>query len=207
MRRMNILTLICFLVLAGSVVSAQREAPAGASDKGPADRSIKDRSLELERIKRNANKPDAKNQQAAAVKFEEIKEDFESLQRRQDEILKIYRMSKQIELEKIAQNADLMNKSATRLGSNLFPAPEDKKGKKKSKDSKEAESAADDPVPQDLKSIIVEQDNTLASFVSNPIFANPQVAKVEDHTRAHSDLKKLIKLTASLKIEAEKQPN
>lgn len=206
--RINIAVLVCIFALTGSAWS-QREAPPGASDKGAMDRSSKERSIELERVKRDANKPDAKGQQApapeAVAKFEEIKEDFEGLQRRQDEILKAYSSGKQPDLEKIASNSDQMNKHAVRLETNLFPPAEERKGKKKSKEDK-AEDPSSVAMPQNLRALIVEQDNTLALFVSNPMFANPQVANVADNTKAHADLKKLILLTAALKSEAEKRP-
>lgn len=207
MSRINIAMVVC-LAFTGSAWS-QQEAPPGSSDKGGMDRGIKDRSIELERIKRDANKPDAKGQQvpgpAAAAKFEEIKEDFEGLQRRQDEILKAYTDGKQIDLEKIASASDTMNKHAVRLDTNLFPPAVEPKSKKKPKEDKAVDTPAA-PVPQGLRSLIVEQDNTLASFVSNPMFTNPQVANVAENAKAHSDLKRLIILTAALKTEAEKGP-
>jgi hypothetical protein len=199
---------VCLIALTGSAWP-QREAPPGASDKGAMDRSSKERSIELERIKRDANKPDAKGQQSpapdAAAKFEEIKADFEGLQRRQDEIVKAYTIGKQADLEKIVSDSEQMNKHAVRLETNLFPQIEEQKGKKKSKENKTVDPPAV-PLPQDLKTLIVEQDNTLASFVSNPMFANPQVANVTDSAKAHADLKKLILLTAALRSEAGKRP-
>ena len=209
MGRFNVAVLVCLFVLMGSSASAQREAPPGASDKGALDRGAKDRSVELERIKRDANKPDAKGHQApapvAAEKFEEIKEDFEGLQRRQDEILKAYSAAKQIDLEKIASSSDSMNKHAVRLEANLFPPAGDRKGKKKLQEDKSSETTAA-TLPQGLRSLIVEQDNTLASFVSNPMFASPQTANADDRAKAHADLKKLILLTVAVKLEAEKRP-
>jgi hypothetical protein len=206
--RINIALVVCLIALTGSAWS-QREAPPGASDKGAMDRSSKERSIELERIKRDANKPDAKGQQSpapdAAAKFEEIKADFEGLQRRQDEIVKAYTTGKQADLEKIVSDSEQMNKHAVRLETNLFPQMEEQKGKKKSKENKTVDPPAV-PLPQDLKTLIVEQDNTLASFVSNPMFANPQVANVTDSAKAHADLKKLILLTAALRSEAGKRP-
>jgi hypothetical protein len=206
--RINIALVVCLIALTGSAWP-QREAPPGASDKGAMDRSSKERSIELERIKRDANKPDAKGQQSpapdAAAKFEEIKADFEGLQRRQDEIVKAYTTGKQADLEKIVSDSEQMNNHAVRLETNLFPQMEEQKGKKKSKENKTVDPPAV-PLPQDLKALIVEQDNTLASFVSNPMFANPQVANVTDSAKAHADLKKLILLTAALRSEAGKRP-
>ena len=209
MSRVKSLYCVCFLILACLAVQAQRETPAGAGDKDLSDRGIKNRSSDLERVTRDANKQNStehRQTENAAARFEEIKEDFEGLQHRQDEILKAYKLGKQIDLPKIAELSDLMNKNANRLEANLFPPVEAKKGKKKSKDQKDTEVVGT-PLPQDLKSLIVEQDNSLASLIRNPMFVNPQAATAEDNAKAHADLKKLILLTAALKIEAEKRPN
>lgn len=204
MKQLIVVMCICF-GLANFEASAQSPAPPGAGDKNLADRNIKDRSIELERIKRDASKPDRKNDAPDAARFEEVKEDFENIQRLQDEILKAYMTAKQIEAQKIAVNAEQINKRAMRLESNLFPAAEEKKGAKKAKDTQKEEPASP-PLPQDLKSLIVEQDNTLAKFVANPMFTNPSVANVNDQAIARADLQKVIRLSAALKLEAERQP-
>lgn len=205
--RLNIAAVACLFALTGSAWS-QREAPPGASDKGAMDRGAKDRSIELERIKRDANKKGTRGQQAAApaaAKFEEIKEDFEGLQRLQDEILKTSTIGRQVDLDKIASNSEQMNKHAVRLEMNLFPSAGEQKSKKKSKEDKSVDATAA-TLPLELKTLIVEQDNTLASFVANPMFSNLQVANVADNAKAHADLKKLILLTAALKSRAEGKP-
>ena len=211
MKRIGILLSIAAISTAVSTASAQQEAPAGASDRGPADRSMKTRSAELERVKRDAEKPDQKNQAVAIppVKFQEIKEDFEGLQLRQDEIRKIYSEGKQVDIAKIGAVAGLMNANATRLQGNLFPPVEVPKTKKKPKEQKEQPSKVEptpDPLPQDIRSMIVAQDDTLAAFVANPMFTNPQVSNVDDNAKAQADLKKLIRLTAALGEMAAKKP-
>lgn len=204
MKQLIVLMCAGLFALAGLDASAQREAPAGASDKNLADRGIKDRSIELERIKRDAGKPDRKNEATDTARFEEVKEDFENIQRLQDEILKAYTTGKQIEIQTIAANAEQVNKRAMRLEANLFPVANQTKGKKSKETQKE--DPALPALPQDLKSLIVEQDNTLAKFVANPMFTNPTVANVNDQATARADLQKLIRLSAALRGEAEKQP-
>jgi TolA-binding protein len=207
MKQLIVVMCICF-GLASLEAFAQSPAPPGAGDKNLSDRNIKDRSMELERIKREAAKPERKNEAQAAAdaaRFEEVKEDFENIQRLQDEVLTAYRTGKQIEVQKIAGNAEQINKRAIRLESNLFPTTEEKKSSKKSKEVPKEEPPLP-PLPQDLKSLIAEQDNTLAKFVANPMFTNPSVANVNDQAIARADLQKLIRLSAALKAEAEKQP-
>ena len=208
MKRIQILAAISLIVVTAFTALAQREAPAGASDAGPADRNIKARSAELERVKREADKRDAKAQDPAiaAEKFQQIKEDFEGLQLRQDEIRKVYTEGKQIDVPKIGATATLMNANATRLHGNLFPPLEKPKNKKKSKEQSVGIEPAQEPLPQDLRSMIVAQDDALAAFVANSMFTNPTVANVNDNARAQADLIKLIRLTAALVEMTAKVP-
>ncbi len=192
-------------------MSAQQDTPAGAGDRNLEDRNVKSRSIELERVKRDAEKPDVKNQTPAIppVKFQDIKEDFEGLQLRQDEIRKVYTEGKQIDMPKIVWVAGLMNANATRLQGNLFPPVEEPKNKKKSKEQKVEPAKVEpalDPLPQDLRSMIMAQDDALAAFVANPMFTNPQVSNVDSNVKAQADLKKLIRLTAALGEMAAKKP-
>lgn len=201
MTKLTVLLSGLLLTVSFSAVGAQ-VPPPGAGDKSLEDRSIKNRSIELERIKRDAGKPDNNDQAAMPpAKFQEIKDDFETIQRLQDEIVTIYTRTKQINYTRISNDAQQMNKSAIRLASNLFPVIENQKSGKKSKDQKQQPES---PLPQDLKSMIVEQDNTLAAFVANPMFTNPTVVNAADNAKARSDLERLIKLSAALKLEAEK---
>jgi len=193
-----------------SAISAQHETPAGAGDKNLEDRNVKGRSIDLERVKRDASKSDPKDSTSGVppLIFQEIKEDFEGLQLRQDEIRKIYSEGKQVDLSKIGAVAGLMNASATRLQRNLFPPIEEPKTKKKAKDQKEQPAKVDatpEPLPQNIRSMIVAQDDTLAAFVVNPMFTNPQVSNFDDTAKAHAALKKLIRLTAALREMAAKK--
>jgi hypothetical protein len=200
--------LIGLLIGAGSLTNVLSQiAPPGAGDRNLENRNIKDRSIELERVKRDADKPDSSNQPSpamSAAKFQEVKEDFENVQRLEDEIVKIYTTSKQIDFVKISQNAAGINKSAARLESNLFPPdPKQKNGKNADVNSTESGSK----LPEDVKSLIVDQDNTLAAFVANPIFTNPKVVTPADNAKAHDDLQRLIMLSAALQVQADKTKN
>ena len=207
--------LLCTLMLgAAASAGAQVLAPAGAGDKSLEDRSIKNRSVELERIDREAHKPDPKNQAqpdtASAAKFEEVKQDFETLQRLQNDVITEYTTKKKMDYAKIASAAEQMNKSGVRLEANLFPpAVEDTKKKKKSKEPAklEVQVPVPEPMPADLKGTIVELDNTLAAFVSSPMFTNPQVVNQDENAKSHAKLQRIIALTAAMKAQADKPVN
>src|SRR5215204_2469582 len=83
--------------------------------------SVKMRSIELDRVKREAKKATAEKFGPASVNnFLEIKEDFEKIQVLEGRIVKVYTTGKQIEYAKIAAFSDEINKSASRLKGNLF---------------------------------------------------------------------------------------
>jgi hypothetical protein len=199
-----------FLVFTcGGISNAQGVlAPPGASDKNLEDRSIKNRSIELERIERDARKADRKKQSqsdpaaASTAKFEEVKDDFENIQRLQSEIITAYTTGKQMEYAKISSAAGQITQRASRLETNLFPVIEDPKTKKKTKAAPVADAGP--PLPQDLKTLIVELDNTLAAFTGNAMFTNPQVVDTAENAKAHAALQSVIKLSAALKAAADR---
>lgn len=205
-------------ILTGAFSIAAQLTPPGAGDKSLEDRNIKNRSIELERVKRDADKQPAGKQQAAPnteVKFAEIKEDFEKIQNLQNKIVEAYTKGKQINYAEISTDAEEMNKSGVRLKGNLFPAPvavEDKKDAKKNKKKEAAPVVAaldekqepEKPLPADVKSLIVELDNLIMVFTSNAMFTNPQIVSAADNAKAASDLERIIKLSAALKLESDK---
>lgn len=212
MKKLNLAALFIFLCALSASVYGQL-MPPGASDKNLDDRNVKDRSIELDKVKRDAEKSDKNNQQpdqVAELKFKEIKEDFEKIQMMQDAIITGYTKSKQIDYAKISGNAGEINKSGMRLKANLFAVAEEPKTSKKPKEKKKESNLAEEtkvveqPLPTDVKTLIVEMDNTLAAFVGNPMFTNPQVVNPAENARAKADLERLIKLSATLNQEADK---
>ena len=204
---MKTTTVLCalFLLVSFSNVSAQREPPPGAGDKNLADRNIKGRSVELERIKREADKPDRKHQEPEKIpeaKFREIKEDFEQIQISQSDIVAAYTKSGVIDFAKISASAEEISKRGLRLKANLFPVVNNKKDDERSRNNKKDVELR--PLTQDVKTLIVEMDNTLAAFTGNSIFTNPQVVTPDSNAKAQADLEKLIKLSAALKQEADR---
>jgi hypothetical protein len=193
--------------------SAQVQPPLFSGDKNLEDRDVKTRSIDLERVDRDARKIDAQHSDPTAPnvyagKFEQIKQDFENLQRLQNDIITSYKTSKTMDYSKISNNAEQMNKSGVRLEANLFPsAVEDTKKKKKSKEPAKLEVPVLEPMPADLKGTIVELDNTLAAFVSSPMFTNPQVVNQDENAKSHAKLQRIIALTAALKAQADKPVN
>ena len=177
-------------------------APPGAGDKNLEDRNVKGRSVELERISREAHRPATPvSKEAQELQFREIKEDFEQIQFAQSEIVDAYMKGTSVDYARIALNADKMTSGSKRLMGNLFPQPEAKKSSKK---ADKLEVKTESTTSTEIKTLIVDLDNSLAAFTGNRLFTNPQVVNSDDNLKAQADLQKIITLSSTLKREADK---
>lgn len=198
----NTACLAFFFLVFVSSIAAQFISPVPTIEKEIRDNSsVKLRSIELDRIKRDAKKPRSEKLGPAAVNnFLEIKEDFEKIQVLDSKIITVYKTGKQIQYSRIAAFSAELNKSALRLKTNLFSDPD--------KDEKQIpeESAANASLPaNDLKNLIVELDVSIGSFVHNPIFLSEKKVRLKEREKAAADLERVIKLSTALRQEAEKQ--
>src|SRR4030095_10116295 len=91
---------------------------------------VKMRSNELERMKRDAEKPDARTNSSPS--FLEIKEDFERMQIVNGE-LQVAATSATPDYPRLLKGAEEINKRATRLKANLFQSEAGKKPKEDKK--------------------------------------------------------------------------
>lgn len=210
---MRILVLTLTVLLAGTAAVLGQVPPPVADNANPQDRSLKDRSVDMERVKRDENKGVATGKAGEAIaetKFNEIKEDFEQIQVAQSEIVATYQKPGKIDYRSISTRAEQISKRGTRLKENLFPPPpqkDDKKKKKKNKDKDEkpAEVTETRRVPDDVKTLIADIDNTLALFVANAMFSNTRVVNADDHARAKSDLEHIVALSSKLQTVSAAQ--
>ena len=215
MKKMFILIALVLSIVACSNVHAQQVAPPGAGDKDLADKNIKTRSIELERIDREArkannqgtNKPEAKAEDRLAAKYEEIKTDFEQIQMSQDAVIKAYQSKGKIDYEAISKSALEINKSSTRLHSNLFPATDESsalKSETKRTEKRDEKIKEENKRTLSVRDLIVGLDNTIGSFAASPMFQNLRAIDAAVSAKAKLDLEKIISLSASLDAEARK---
>lgn len=205
---MRILWLLVALIAIGwATVEGQVQPPPVADNANPQDRSIKDRSIEMERVKRDEKKGVATGKPGEVMeetKFNEIKEDFEQMQVSQSAIVAAYQKSGKIDYQLISTTAEQIGKRGSRLKANLFPEPKPDEKKKRKKD-KDNDQDADEPVadarkvPHDVRSLIADIDNTLALFVGNAMFSNTRVVNASDHAKAKADLEHIIALSNKLR--------
>lgn len=200
MKKIIVSTLLMFVVAIFSSISAQQVAPPGAGDTNLQDNNIKMRSVELERVKREAGTIDAATFAPINRKFEskfpQIKEDFESIQNLQGQIIKAYTMGEKINYSAIETAAFGINENAKRLDSNLFATKfetiEGQIGEEKVKKT------------TSIRDLIVELDNAVGSFVSSKIFANAKTLDAEAAIQTRIDLNNVRQFSQKLAVEAKK---
>ncbi len=197
MKRTFLLTLVALVALAAGV-SAQtiEDSVLRAKDRSS---DIKNRSNELERMRREADTPDKPI--SHEVKFPEIKDDFERIQIVNGEVLQPTATQSKPDLPAVCQAASEIKKRAIRLHSNLFAPDTKKKPKKKSN------NAGGSVQPFDLKAEAKELDTAIATFVKSSMFQNIQVVNSEDSQRAQKELENIIKLSAAIEGQTANREN
>lgn len=216
MKNLLILIALLFSNAVYSGISAQVTPPPGAGDKDLRDTDVKRRSIEMERVERDAKKSGGTSESAVAAKVEEdrlaikygeIKIDYEQIQLSQDAIIKAYQGSGKIDYEQIGKSALEINNSAKRLKLNLFTAPaEDSGAKKEEKKENEAKDKTEKETKpaKSIRDLIVDLDNAVGSFVTSPMFQNLRTVDAAVSEKAGLELKKISELSAALGAEARK---
>jgi hypothetical protein len=183
------------IVIFSSVVSlsSTSQVPGqGIRTGSPKDRSIEDkyRADEIERVRREAVKPQQRYQ---TTRFPQIKEDFERIQLINSDVLQAITLKAEPDYRRLSEAAAEVKKRATRLRSNLFPS----EFRVESKQSEQRLKG-----PENLKSLLIELDKAITTFVHNPMFENTRVVNEEDSKKAQEDLEKIIDLSARTRKRA-----
>ncbi len=178
-------------------VSAQAppKLPVPVTETEVREDSIKMRSNELERIKRDSTKPlpDLSDREKE-IRFARVKDDFEKIQKLQDNIVKAYTTEKIINYKKINRSAAEMNESAKRLSQNLFGSNEN--------EAKPDESKKEDYESKSVRDLIIELDNVIGKFVGSSIFNNDKSVGSDESAKAQTQLEKIIFLSDRLERTA-----
>ena len=202
------LFLVAIVAITSLMLSPARAQlpPGGIPTGNPRDRATEDkiRSDEMERIKRDAEKPEDK---ALTPRFPAIKEDFEQIQLINNDVLQTGTGGAR-DYKLISAAADEIKQRATRLKTNMFPATTEKtpptKRQAEREANKEAHVEETAPVEPTLKSLLAGLDSAIQSFVSNPVFTNLNVVDVQKSAQARLALEQVIKLSTLLGKEADR---
>ena len=202
MKKIIFTIFVIFLASAFSDVMAQGApagvgTPAGAGDKNLGSDGIKMRSVEMERVRREADYAEAASfapiSTEIQLKFPQIKEDFESIQISEAAIIKAYTTGKSIDYPLIETSALGIHKNAKRLDTNLF-----------AKTAEIKEDKVKEEKPKTIKVLIIELDKAIGDFLSSKIFGNLKVVEPEIAIKTRKDLISIIDLSERLSKEASK---
>ncbi len=153
----------------------------------------------MERIRRDAAKPDRKPEPSPEDRFPQIKEDFERMQIVNGDVLQAPGAPN---YARLAEAAEELKRRATRLSSNLFPPTPERSRRRRKKDDGTKDAAGAEPDRRDLKSLLSALDESIARFVNSPIFQNTKVVNPEESAKARKELEEIIKLSARVEQEA-----
>jgi hypothetical protein len=158
--------------------------------------TIKMRSIELERIKRESENPAPNNPSTTRqFKFTEIKNEFENIQKLEDSIINAYTKGKKIDFTKISESAEEIRKNAIKLDENLF----------ESRITNEKQTVvAEKSKPKNIRDLIIELDNAIGKFVGSKMFKDSKLIDQKESEQAQFELKKIIEISDKLSIEAKK---
>ena len=196
MKKILVLTALVCSAAIGSNIYAQQTPPPGAGDKDLRDTDVKGRSMEMERIDRDARKPNkspkaqattagaSQSEDKLAAKYADIKTDYEQIQMSQDAVIKTYQGAGKIDYAQIGKSALEINHSATRLKSNLFPPT--------TVEPADAKTEAEKKPAKSVRDLIVELDDAVGNFATSPMFQNLRVVDVAVSAKARLDLLKII---------------
>ena len=182
------------LLFLSSIIVAQVPNPVADNEMRDGS-SIRRRSIELERVKRDAVKlRPTEDSTERTIKFAEIKEDFENIQKLESEIVKAYTTGKEINYEKIGQLAAEMTRKTVRLDANLFNSKTEKNVNDK---------AVEKAKPRSVKDLIIKLDKVVETFVNSPIFKNIKVVDPQNSEKSRIDLEKIFQLSDALSRAAK----
>ncbi len=211
MKKLLVIIALVFSTAIFSNIYAQ-VTPPGVGDKDLRDTDVKKRSVEMDRIERDAKKNavSAPSQTTApaedrlAAKYDEIKADYEQIQLLQDVVIKTYQGSGKIDYAQIGKSALEINRSAARLHSNLFPAPSIENADVKKEEKNDDKVKKETKPAKSIRDLIVDLDNTIGRFATSPMFQNLRTVDAAVSDKARLDLEKIVELSELLNAEAQK---
>ncbi len=193
MKMMRLIFLTGFLLtVSAAAVSAQSTIEQSIKNSRDQFSDIKNRSNELERMKKQADSEAGDIDSTA--KFPEIKEDFERIQKINTDSLQPAAIKNPVNYASVLKFVSEINRRAARLDAKLFPA------ETKEKPAKNKQSIAE---PAKIGVMLNNLDKYINSFVHNSIFQNVNLVDSQDSLMAQKDLKTIIETSFVIKETAK----
>ena len=195
-RRVNttfsMLTTTLLLVVFATPLFAQAGRRSAAVERArakEADLQHYNREMSL----RNLGKEQPLSEQQQKLALKQIKEDFERMQAVNNQMMRTVSSAEALDYKSISETLSEINKRAKRLKSNLRMA-DGERG--------EAMNAASDGA--ELKQSLYTLDGLIMSFVTSPLFQNPNVLNTTLRAKANRDLEGIIEMSQTVRKNAEK---
>ncbi len=182
---------VCLQLLTATPAEAQRNRPASNPRGRVNENALRDWSREhmTEQINKQFEK------QRISL-LPQIKEDFAHMQVVNNEMMRAVFVADTHDYKIILDTTDEIRKRARRLKINLMlPEPDDD------------EQIGKLPAQQDDKALrksLLLLDNSIMSFVNNPLFQKTDVLDTKLSTKASHDLKSIIELSAAIRKSVER---
>lgn len=190
------LLLAIFLFSFSAVAAPAQASPEQAILNAQEQMSdIKKRSVELERMKREASKRSVGDN--LTQKFPEIKEDFEEIQKINASFLQLTAVKTTVNYAAVLKSVSEIKRRALRLRSNLFSSEPEENKEKKNESPNIAET-------EDIKILFEALNKSIDSFVHSSIFKNINLVNSDDSLKAQKDLEDVIKISSALKTKTKK---
>lgn len=197
MKRILLIAIFIFITGSYSLVSGQVDPPSIADNATPVNNDIKLRSVELERIKMEAERTATlRRENGTELKFSLIKEDFEGIQTEQMRIITAYTGGSAIDYGKISKSANKITEMAVRLRANVFsPAG--------GEDAIDGQAEEENPyLGKSVRDLIIELDKAIGEVVTNPMWQQLRVVDPEVSKTVEASLVNVINASNALWIEA-----
>ncbi len=182
---------LALIVGGASAAAAQLPTPEKAIQNAQEQFfDIKKRSLELERMKREAKRRPAARD--LTTSFPAIKNDFEELQKTNEQLYRLNSSTASPDEKRVARLAAEIKKRSERLLSNLFVDDDNDEG--------ESDAAVKPSLPAaleaaELKTLLAALDEAVGGFVHNPMFKNLNLINPDDSLKARTDLETVIAIS------------
>lgn len=194
-----------FMIMASAFVMAQTEAPTGAGappgggDKNLSENDIKLRSVELDRIKREAEKTATlRREDGKELNFSIVKDDFEGIQKEQMSIIEAYTRGEEINYPQISKSSNTITEMAVRLRANVFFA-------EPSAATVEAKQEGENPYSgKSVRDLIIALDNAIGEVVESPMWQKLAVVDSEMAKTVEASLIDVINASNALWAESNK---
>ena len=188
-----------FVFMLAAPLAAQRNDPRLGTPEAARAREIAIREGELDRtrIEMGASRPseDLNRLSAHKIVLEQIKKDFLRIQVIKNEMMYAISINNAFDYKRISDTAAEIKKLANRLKINLALS--------KPEDSEKNRSRENAPDSAQLKASLLTLDNSIESFVTNPLFQQ-HIIDIQLATKASRDLESIIEISGSIKKRAER---